>query len=149
MRESSGNIWDFHEQGNWICITTNGSVRKDGLAVIGRGVALQAVKRIPALQSTLGKRLLSHRNHLHIFDSMKIITFTVKREWNDGIADLTLIQRSAEELVRRWRHKISPDLVYLPRPGCGNGNLFWAQVRPMLNQILGRDFIVVSYDQGS
>lgn len=37
MKEAVGNLWDFHEQGKWIVITTNGSVNMAGYAVMGRG----------------------------------------------------------------------------------------------------------------
>lgn len=38
MREINGsNIWDFYNKGFWIAITTNGTVKKNGEAVMGRG----------------------------------------------------------------------------------------------------------------
>lgn len=149
MRQTNGNLWDFHEQGNWICITTNGSIRKDGCAVMGRGVALQAAQKLPELQYKLGQFLLEWGNHVFTFPEWRIVTFPVKHKWNDQRADLNLIRRSTGELIGKWIHNIHPNPIYLPRPGCGNGNLSWIQVQPMLNQILGRDFIVVNYDEGN
>ena len=40
MNEVNGNLWDSNA--DIIVITTNGAVRKDGAAIMGRGVALQA-----------------------------------------------------------------------------------------------------------
>ena len=42
MKEITGDIWDYHKQGHWIVITTNGTVKSNGEAVMGRGIALQA-----------------------------------------------------------------------------------------------------------
>ena len=46
MIETSGNLWHFHTQGRWVVTTTNGSVRKDGCAVMGRGVAREAAAKL-------------------------------------------------------------------------------------------------------
>lgn len=43
MKECQGNIWTYGA--DIIVITTNGTVRKDGACVMGRGVAQQALKR--------------------------------------------------------------------------------------------------------
>jgi len=42
MKEVIGNIWNYYNKGNWIVITTNGTIKKNGEAVMGRGVALEA-----------------------------------------------------------------------------------------------------------
>lgn len=146
MREVKGDIWKFYEAGNWICITTNGTVRKDGCAVMGRGVALDASMKIPGLQRALGQRLLSYGNKVHVFEHSRIVTFPVKHNWYDKQADLALIRVSAAELLRRWKYKISPSPIYLPRPGCGNGRLRWDDVRTVIAPILGKDFCVVQYE---
>lgn len=49
MKEVYGDIWEYHKQGYWIVITTNGFVKKNGCAVMGRGVAKQAVTKYPSL----------------------------------------------------------------------------------------------------
>lgn len=54
MKETTGNIWKYHERGCWIVITTNGDVKQDGSNVMGRGIALQAKKQYPLLPFTLG-----------------------------------------------------------------------------------------------
>jgi len=58
MKEVVGDIWDFHAKGNWIVITTNGTVKSNGEAVMGRGVTLQAKQRFPNLSHELGKLIL-------------------------------------------------------------------------------------------
>ena len=99
MKEISGDIWDYHDVGHWIVITTNGSVRKDDAAVIGMGVARQARQRFPKLPKELGNRIKgcsmaygewSQGNTLKIFHQYMIITFPVKNHWRDT-ASMSLI----------------------------------------------------------
>ena len=35
MIEAPGDLWDHHAAGQWVVITTNGIVRKDGACVMG------------------------------------------------------------------------------------------------------------------
>jgi len=64
MKEITGDIWDFYEKGFWIVITTNGNVKDNGEAVMGKGIALQARQRYPLLPSMLGKGILEIGNCL-------------------------------------------------------------------------------------
>lgn len=59
MKEVTGNIWDYHEKGYWIVITTNGTVKANGEAVMGRGVALQAKRKYQGLPWRLGQEILN------------------------------------------------------------------------------------------
>ena len=60
-------------------------------------------------------------------------------------ADIELIAQSAREIVelaklRGWQK------VIIPRPGCGNGELTWAEVRAVIKPILrGPKFIVIDH----
>ena len=61
---------------------------------------------------------------------MTLLTFPVKHNWWQP-ADLDLIAKSAEALEYMALSK--PDTSFLlPRPGCGNGKLTWAEVRPVI-----------------
>ena len=57
MREVIGNLWDFYDRGAHVAITTNGSISGNNLAVMGRGVALEAKQRFPALPRQLANKL--------------------------------------------------------------------------------------------
>lgn len=160
-----------------ICLTTNGAVRRDGAAVMGRGVAAEAKKRWPGIEYYLG-RLIEEEggNVVHILSMPSrdiddkptpavvtmlskdhpsarvkpyftqslpyhVVAFPVKHHWKDR-ADLLLIQKSAEQLVELtnsegWKK------VALVRPGCGNGQLEWDVVRPLIEPILDNRFVVV------
>lgn len=70
-----------------------------------------------------------------------LVIFPVKHAWYEP-ADLDLIRQSAIELLtltaaQGWK------TVLLPRPGCGNGQLTWDQVRPVIAPFLNDRFVVV------
>lgn len=140
MKEVKGNIWTFHEQGKWITITTNGTIKTNGEAVMGRGVALEAKLRYPYMPRTIGKYLDLLGNIPIVFQDIKIATFPVKHNWCEK-ADLTLIKESCVHLYHMWSH--SKESIYIVRPGCGNGGLDWKYVKPVLEKYLDDRFIVV------
>lgn len=149
MIEHRGNIWDHPAQVK--CITTNGMVNAQGLAVMGRGVALQATKRYPNIARNLGVLLLKHGNRVlrlgvyadlpNTAEDVTLVSFPVKYHWKDK-ANPELIVRSAHQLVA-LTGAYDWDCVVLPRPGCGNGGLNWERVRPLLD-VLDDRFVVVT-----
>lgn len=144
MLELTGDIWEQHEAGNWIVITTNGDVNSRGEAVMGRGVALQAKQRLWRLARSLGTNLKPpDSNHVMVWPDYRIVTFPVKHHWHER-ADLELIERSCLELVGNMSiYHLPPPPVYLVRPGCGNGGLDWAVVQPVVDCYLDDRFVVV------
>jgi len=144
MKEIIGDIWDFHDKGHWIVITTNGTVKKDGSAVMGRGIALQAANKFPRLAFKLGKMITEEGNCLHHDSSNGLIFFPVKYNWREK-ASLELIEISTEELVDLFDNHISgyPVPIYMVRPGCGNGGLNWGDVKPLLEKYLDDRFTIV------
>ena len=96
MIEVTGNLWSF--PANVRVITANGSVKKNGECVMGRGCALEASQKHPYIPLILGSLIIQHGNHVHWLygtDKSEIIfSFPVKHKWNEK-ADPTLIERSA------------------------------------------------------
>ena len=133
MQELRGDIWNYHEDGQWIVITTNGAVRHDGACVMGRGVALQAAQKFPDLPYRIGDRIRQSGNHVYAFTTLRIFSFPVKRIWSET-ASLSLIVESAEQLVK-FLGVMKIDRVYCVRPGCGNGGLTWSTVKPSIETI--------------
>ena len=142
MREIQGNIWDYHGKGYWTVITTNGVVRKDGACVMGRGVAKQAAVRFPFFPYAVGKRIKEAGNYVHMFPSFKLISFPVKHNWWEK-ADIALIEKSCKNLADRADIYVTLSEVYMVRPGCGNGQLDWKDVKPILEKYLNDRFVVV------
>lgn len=141
MPEVQSDLWSYLDLDYSICITTNGTIRKDGSAVMGRGCARQAADRFPELPAVLGANLLNHGNHTHVLKefqpskagpSRRIFSFPVKHNWFDRLADLNLIRRSYQELLVL---RAEDEKVVLPRPGCGVGNLRWEDVRHIFDPI--------------
>jgi hypothetical protein len=142
MKEEFGDIWEKYDQGYWIVITTNGSVKRDGTAVMGRGIALQAKQRFPLLPARLGRIIEEDGNIPAFFPKYRIITLPVKHHWNEG-ADLNLIYTSCLRLdqgaLAVFKIKVP---IYMVRPGCGNGGLKWEDVKPVIS-FLSDDFVVI------
>lgn len=139
MREITGDLFDFHTGDNWIAITTNGFVKANGEAVLGRGTARQAAIKYPFLPKALGVRLRETGNHVYRLPK-NIFSFPVKDVWWEK-ARPPLISRSVRELIEMVDDLKAP-AVYMPRPGCGNGGLDWAQVKPLLASLDDRFTIV-------
>lgn len=148
MIELIADMWSIDADA--LAITSNGYTTRTGKdagrGVMGRGVAAQARDRFPGIQQRLGELLARHGNHCFILCEGKpaIVSLPVKHAWYEK-ADLSLIARSARELValtdeQGWQR------VVVPRPGCGNGQLRWAQVKPVIEPIFDDRFIVVDRD---
>ena len=129
MKLIRGNIWKSGAMG--ICVTTNGIVKKNGDAVMGRGIALQAAQRYPELAPELGRRLTLWGNKVYTM----IITFPTKHHWKDP-SDIELIKNSAHQLVEAWQHE---QRCALPFPGCANGGLRIPDVLSVIQPILSDD----------
>ena len=148
MIEVKGDLWTY--PASVVVITTNGFVKKNGECVMGRGCALEAKRKNPAIPKMLGDLIRDHGNHVHIIFrgnplclSPMIVSFPVKHAWFEK-ADPALIERSAHELVALADEMKWITLV-MPRPGCGNGGLDWDDVRPLIAPILDDRFVVISF----
>lgn len=138
-----GDLWLWPS--TWKVITTNGSVRKDGYAVMGRGVALEATKRFPDIQRRLGRAILRGGNAVVVFPEYHIICMPVKHKWYEP-ADLDLIKSSvlSLKLVADAAEHVGLDHDYaMVRLGCGNGQLNWCDVKPVIEPYLDGRFYVV------
>lgn len=135
MIEQQANLWAV--PADFRVITTNGSVRRDGKAVMGRGCAREAALKFPKLPRMLGEMLQRSGNRVYFFEREQLgspfglFTFPVKHRW-DAIASLALIDTSVEQFARQLLESAT---YVMPRPGCGNGGLYWPEVRPLLTKL--------------
>ena len=153
MLEVVGNLWYYQtvegKRPDCLVITTNGTIKRDGTCVMGRGCAREAKDRWPHLALALGQHLRENGNVPHIFRDcgpVPLVSFPVKHDWHD-IADPALIRTSGLALsaladAEGW------DVVVMPRPGCGNGSLDWKDVRPLLSPILDDRFHMITFNKG-
>lgn len=139
MKEIRGNIWEYWEDGYYIVVPTNGFVKKDNKAVMGRGVALQASQKFTTLSKSLGARIRLKGNNVYFWEEFRLITFPVKNNWWET-ADTQLITKSCIQLA-----KIAKEFypLYMPKVGCGNGKLNWEKVRPLLYSYLKDKVVIV------
>jgi len=142
MREVTGDLWDI--EADVRVVTTNGFIRRDGKAVMGRGVALQAANKDPELPGLIGGLLMERGNRPFSIASLAgpLITLPVKHHWREP-ADLNLIEISIHRLVkiaddRHWK------VIAMPRPGCGNGQRSWEEVKPIIEPLLDDRFVIVN-----
>lgn len=142
MIEIEGDFW--RTETDLRCITTNGAIRANGNAIMGAGIALQARDRYPDVEHRLGLLIQSYGNHVHYIEH-NLVSFPTKFHWKSK-GDLNLIKRSASELVELLSHSTFKHCkrILLTRPGCGNGGLDWAQVKPAIAPLLDSRFIIVT-----
>jgi hypothetical protein len=170
--EAKCDLWSAEADAR--CITTNGYIRKNGNAVLGRGVALQATKRFPDLEAQLGQKLATFGNRVHVFPDMEfdgatIVTFPVKPVSMQATTRLSNVVRHMRKkfkpgdqvpgwattaqppLIRRSAHDLIWHIeqrgwkrVLLPRPGCGAGELKWPDVKAILEPILDERVWVIT-----
>lgn len=142
MLEECGDLWSI--PADLRCITTNGALRRNGNAIMGKGIALEARKRYHDIEAILGSLINKYGNHVfHL--GYDIISFPTKYHWKQD-SDIRLIERSAQELVTLLRDNPAKR-VLLTRPGCGNGNLQWSEVKAVIQEIFtDNKFVIIHND---
>lgn len=173
MNIEIGDIWDKFGIVDAICITTNGFVKSNGAAVMGRGIASQAKEKFPGIDLKLGYFINSYGNIPGaIYKDVKtsIVSFPVKpmsrfiRNLNEVVshqrlnfkigdkvpgwalkADLELIEDAAY-MLPILADSYNWDNIVLTKPGCKNGELSWDVVRPILENRLDSRFTIVDIE---
>lgn len=140
MKFETANLIDYYGVFP-VVITTNGTVKKDGSANLGRGNAKEMGNICEWLSEKLGKLIADKGNHVHHV-SEKVISFPVEETWTSH-ADMKLVVRSANEL-KELVDNMGWDKVYMPLPGCGGGGLRPSDVISVLAPILDDRFIVLN-----
>lgn len=146
MFEVKGELWTL--PATHICITTNGFVKKNGEAVMGRGCALEAKTMFSGIEMILARNIQEYGNVVtRLINATEshghILSFPVKHNWWEK-ADLELIEQSCIQLSEMMNHFAGPrDFIAVPRPGCGNGQLEWKDVKPICEKYFDDRFGVV------
>ena len=146
MKIITGNIFNQptkHDKTEAICVTTNGMIKSNGHAVMGRGIAL-AVNNRYHVSLELAKHIRQHGNVPGIIgcsDDVYIISFPTKDDWRND-SDIKLIEQSARHIVS-LANEYGLTNIYLTKPGCANGHLDWNNVRSVIEPILDDRFTIV------
>lgn len=174
MKEYYGNILDLIGNVNAICITTNMFVKSNGRAVMGKGIAKAISGKILGIDRALGAKIEKGNKVCIITQSedTDIIAFPVKSaglkietEYDmDNIVQHMKDKFKIGDYVPGWamkaNHRIIEDScnelvwladakeyreVYLPRPGCGAGELKYEDVKPILEDKLDDRFYISTF----
>lgn len=131
MRELKGNIWDYKSP-DLIVIPTNLEVNSAGNAIMGAGLAKQAVNYCAELPEIYGNMLQDGRflpTYLNGLNGYNFCLLPTKRKWREN-SSVDLIEEGLNSLLI-WSEHYSQ--VILPKLGCGKGNLdYKSQVKPLL-----------------
>lgn len=136
MKTVIGDLWN---QPGWIVVPTNLTTNVHGMAIMGRGVAVQATNKFPLLKKIYGKYLQDEILSGVMFYAGRIICVPVKKHWIDK-ADVTLIKKSLNILISLLKED---EKVALPLVGCGFGELTQQEVLPILEEMLDNRFTLV------
>lgn len=155
MKIEQGDLWAKHQEGHHICIPVNRERKSGGEAVMGAGLANEARLMFPDLPRRLGEHLRNSGSYNHNgmflhFPDYRLFLLATKDKWRQP-SMLTIIDRSCEMLAHAVRTRlksgslVSPVRwpVYLPKLGCGCGQLKWPDVYPTMKKHLDTDDYVV------
>ncbi|MBM88259.1 MAG: ADP-ribose-binding protein [Gammaproteobacteria bacterium] len=173
MIEITGNLWEYIGEADCICITTNGFVKKNGEAVMGKGCAKQALTRYPDIGLRLGTMLKNEGNkpvELYQDSGTRIWSFPVKPRTvpylleGQNVVEHMRNKFKKDDMVPGWAAKACINLilqsaailqkyadsnkwesVIIPRPGCGAGELNWDYVSSKLHPLLDDRFKTITY----
>lgn len=147
MRYMTGDIWQLaSDLDGWVVVPTNTQVRKDGAAVMGKGMAKDASDKFSGLSESLGRHIQRFGDTIYV--SRPIICLPTKRDWRHP-SRMEYIEKGCREIVELSRILNSvqhTQPILLPKLGCGLGGLNWErQVRPVVDAILESDrFVLVT-----
>lgn len=154
MKIEQGDLWQKHQEGHHICIPVNKERKTNGDAVMGAGLANEARLMFPDLPKKLGEFIRQNNRwasglFCHL-PNYRLFLLATKESWRET-SKLTTIERSCELLAHAYRNTlrtgtlVSPIRwpIYLPKLGCGCGQLKWPSVQPVMAKYLATDDFVV------
>ncbi|KKR00036.1 MAG: Appr-1-p processing domain protein [Candidatus Woesebacteria bacterium GW2011_GWB1_39_12] len=109
------------------------------VGVMGKGVALECKKRFPQNFKEYWKACKDEQIHpgeIFIFqeNGKTIINLATKNHWKNS-SRLEWVEKGTIALARLLRAS-GGSTIAIPPLGCGNGNLKWQDVRPILEKYL-------------
>lgn len=111
------------------------------VGVMGKGIAAEFKERFPSMFG-LYKRIcdegLLEPGKLWLWKgpSQWVLNFPTKKHWRHP-SKLEWIEAGLEKFVSEYETRGIREISF-PRLGCGNGNLDWADVKPIMERYLGR-----------
>jgi hypothetical protein len=96
--EVSGDIWTYHAAGRWIVIPTNGNIKSNKEAVMGKGLTLQAKVIFPKLPIELAYQVQAFGAGTFVLSTYRLFALSTKYHWRDK-SDLQLIEDNIIKLL--------------------------------------------------
>lgn len=109
------------------------------VGVMGKGIAFQFKNKYPnmfiAYREACEKHLLDV-GKLYLWKSPKkwVLMFPTKKHWRNP-SKLEYIESGLEKLVKNYE-RLGIESIAFPKLGCGNGNLKWSEVKPLMEKYL-------------
>jgi len=139
MKFASGNIWEFHNEGEYITVTINRCLRSNGFAVMGAGIAKQARIRFPEIESVVGAWIKSDPQKLvYRDDGYKMLFVVTKYDWRFN-SSYEIVKNSTIELLKICQN-IDGNVHVVPF-GAGMGGLDLKTVVSIMGEILDDKYI--------
>ena len=138
MQLIQDNIWNYAHNLNFICITTNSILNKNGELVMGKGNAKEAKAFAPNLPKDFGDQIKANNLDgkfygLLVSQNKKFIAFQTKFHWLDN-SPIELVEKSCD-MLHRLAKKYPDQSFGLPFPGINNGRLRPKDVYPFLQKL--------------
>lgn len=127
------DAWKLHAQGFWLVVPTNQTVRKDGNAVMGAGLAFQAAQKFPDIPARYGKSLQA-KSYRMAFNDHRLLLVPTKIDWRQS-SSTRLVSEGAQGIAK-WAIAHPTEKIVVPALGCGKGGLSWEVVKPILLKLL-------------
>ena len=126
----------FNSDCDYIGITTNSIVKRNGELVMGAGNAKVASAKFKHLPKFFGDRIVKDGlvgKFYGIIKCGKYFAFQTKRHWKDG-SDMQDVIRSIN-ILKRGAEKYPNKVFGLPFPAINNGGLCWRYVIKYLKDL--------------
>ena len=142
-----GNIWSVHNK-EWICITTNSYIKKDGTLAMGRGVAKDALEMYPDLDKILGGFVNKVCGNLGFYgvgvvSRYNLIALQTKYH-HANKSSIELISKSINKLGQVFHPDELNTNINIPFPGIGYGQLTPSKVYKSCLKDLPANYIIWS-----
>lgn len=136
-----GDMFSMWGKTDLFLFTSNPIINKQGLAVMGRGIAKQLADRLPTIRYDFTRRLRllqpvlkSYCDIIGVYDDQPVGFFMVKAHWREH-AKLGIIERATRELNAWLMDDPEINRVDLNFPGIGNGKLSREDVLPIISKL--------------
>lgn len=136
-----GDMFSVWGKTDMFLFTSNPIVNRQGLAVMGRGIAKQLADKYPTIRKDFADRMKALNDMFIVcncdftgyYDEQAVGFFHVKNHWREQ-ASLEVIAQSVEEL-KSWIMDDEMERVDLNFPGIGNGRLRRDLVLPIISTL--------------